>query len=259
MAFRILNQDPQFFSADGKSLLVGGTVTFYASGTSTLQNTFTDPSLATPNNNPLTINSQGRIADVWGNANYRMVVADVLGSIQWTRDNVQGPFILPAQAGKAGDFLSTDGTALAWTAIIQPPSVTGQSGKLLSNDGASMFWQPAATLPTLPIIVATDSVKFGNTTGVAWLIQKGSSVGTASGTTTITKSIAFATAFAGVPSVSITVLTAYSGGPVVSYLGSAPTATGFSVTFDVAEGNPVNANMNSDVPFSWIAQGTVGA
>jgi hypothetical protein len=141
MGFRILDQSPQFFNAAGSALLVGGSVTFYASGTMTLLNTFTDPTLATPNNNPLIINSQGRIADVWGNSNYRMVVADSLGAIQWTMDNVQGPAALPNQAGNAGYFLSSDGTNLIWTPIVQVPSVTGQSGKVLGNNGASALWQ----------------------------------------------------------------------------------------------------------------------
>jgi hypothetical protein len=258
MAFRILNQDPQFFSADGKSLLVGGSVTFYASGTSTLQNTFTDPMLATPNNNPLTINSQGRIPDVWGNANYRMVVADVLGSIQWTRDNVQGPFILPAQAGKAGDFLSTDGTALAWTAIIQPPSVTGQSGKLLSNDGASMFWAPAGPgLPTGGVTQAANSITIG-----AIRLQWGSDTLPASGSSVATKSVSFGTAFSSLPlhiSLCASVGSGFNASGGILVLSAASrTSTGFICAADSNLGFTTTAfPITATTPFTWFAIGPV--
>jgi hypothetical protein len=38
-----------------------------------------------------------------------------------------------------------------------------------------------------------------------------------------------------------------------------PTATGFTAVFDVVEGNPSEANVNTPIVFQWIAQGPVVA
>lgn len=164
MGFRILDQDPQYFGADGTTLLVGGSVTFYNSGTSVLATTYTDATLATPNSNPLLINAQGRISDVWGNSNYRMVVADSLGNIQWTRDSVQGPAVLPAVAGQAGNVLSTDGVNLLWEALVPVPSSTGNSGKILSTDGVTPFWTPASVIPAIPNLTMQSFTASGSFT-----------------------------------------------------------------------------------------------
>ena len=262
MAFRILDQSPQFFNAAGSALLVGGSVTFYASGTMTLLNTFTDPSLSTPNNNPLVINSQGRISDVWGNSNYRMIVADSLGAIQWTMDNVQGPAVLPSQAGNAGDFLSTDGTNLLWAAIAQIPSVTGQTGKMLVNDGTAAYWAAQPVLPpsTNPAITPTNTASGKIVIGPI-TIQWGSGTLPASGSNYTNVNVTFGTAFTGLPyHVGMGMNSgagAMSGGGLLMLSAIARTAAGFNAVggtnLGFVSGGPFP--IVSTVAFTWLAIG----
>ena len=55
----------QFFDNNGV-ILSGGLLYTYAAGTTTPQTTYTSSSGATPNANPIVLNSAGRIAtDVW--------------------------------------------------------------------------------------------------------------------------------------------------------------------------------------------------
>jgi hypothetical protein len=255
MGFRIVDNDPQYFSADGTSLLVGGSITFYASGTSDLLDTFTDATLATPNSNPLLINAQGRTSDIWGNANYRMVVADSLGNIQWTRDSVLGPAVLPTQAGNAGNFLSTDGTNPEWEEIVQVPSMTGQSGKWLTNDGADANWSALPAPPTIPTITPTpDSLVIGSIT-----IQWGSGIFPASGANNTSVNVNFPIPFSASPYfVNVTTLgvtpTAIQGVLIASALS--PTISGFSAYADDNFSAVPNSHaIINTVPFTWMAIG----
>jgi hypothetical protein len=58
---------------------------------------------------------------------------------------------LPAQSGKNGFYLSTNGTFAQWTALeaglAAIPSFTGQTGKFLSTDGTNLEWLQGLTAP----------------------------------------------------------------------------------------------------------------
>lgn len=86
----------QFFDNSGDPLS-GGTLTFYAAGTTTLLDAYYDPDLdpshAVPN--PLTLNAAGRpqvsgseVNIYFSAANYKIVCADSGGTILWTADYV---------------------------------------------------------------------------------------------------------------------------------------------------------------------------
>lgn len=68
---------------------------------------------------------------------------------------------LPAQAGNAGKFITTNGTTASWALAI--PDQTSNSGKYLTTDGTNASW--ASTTPTLlsttrtsnTMLVATDN------------------------------------------------------------------------------------------------------
>lgn len=90
MAGRFNNPYPQFFDST-PNVYSGGTLTFYASGTSSLQDVYTDQSLTTPASNPLTLNAAGRPAvDVFlQDLAYKVVLADANGNVIWTADPVR--------------------------------------------------------------------------------------------------------------------------------------------------------------------------
>lgn len=141
MSFRFLDQVPQFLTYTGE-VLARGTLTFSASGTSTPQNTYSDQGLTTPNTNPVILDASGKPStDIWMSGNYRVVVADYLGVVQSTRDNVQAPNALPDPTGNAGKFIGTDGTAYLFQSILQVPVVTGiTDGWVLTKSGSTYAW-----------------------------------------------------------------------------------------------------------------------
>jgi hypothetical protein len=205
------------------------------------------------------------------------VLKDAAGVTQWTRDDVEGPADLPALAGNEGYALFTNGESLEWRPVSQVPDVTGQSGKVLSNDGETTFWKtqvgsgiPAlasgkwltndgenmawADLPSSGASSGTSSFRVGN-----MLVQMGSSSAPATGADSTSKAVVFDAAYSSCLHVSITPTSNSqpSGGPVVGYLSAAPSTTGFTAVFDVAEGKSSSSKINNAVPFTWIAVGLV--
>lgn len=94
MAGRFVNPLPQFMDAT-PTMLSGAKIFFYASGTSTKQNTYSDSGLTSANTNPVVLNSAGRLPnDVFlQDFNYKVVLApatdsDPPSSPIWTADPV---------------------------------------------------------------------------------------------------------------------------------------------------------------------------
>ena len=80
----------QFLMLDGTPL-VGGKVYSYAAGTTTPLATFTDSTGATPNENPVILDSRGE-ANIWlGSASYKFRLTDENDVDIWTVDNVAPP------------------------------------------------------------------------------------------------------------------------------------------------------------------------
>jgi len=77
----------QFFDANGNPL-VGGKLYTYAAGTNTPLATYTDAGGATPNSNPVILDSRGE-ANVWlGVTQYKFTLKDSLDNLIWTVDNL---------------------------------------------------------------------------------------------------------------------------------------------------------------------------
>lgn len=53
--------------------------------------------------------------------------------------------VFPSQTGNTGKYLSTDGTAVAWSTVNALPTQTGQSGKFLTTDGSAPSWTTVET------------------------------------------------------------------------------------------------------------------
>lgn len=263
MSFRILDQAPQYLLADG-GVNSGGFLAFFENDTTTPKNTWSDKAMTVLNANPVQLDGSGRTnTDIWGDGTYTVTMLTPLMVEVWTRDDVEwavtsGSMFPP---GNPGQFLTTDGTNPSWADIRQLPDPTGSNGQVLITNGSGYGFQnlPAPPAPvTLDVAVTANSIRVGDGTSTTkWMQQRGTSTAGASGTPSTSIGITFPTPFSTVPFVSIS-LTSHSqpGGPVVSELTTVST-TGFTVLFDVAEGNSLNANIINPVPFSWMANGNV--
>jgi hypothetical protein len=152
MSFRIFQPGTQFFTNDGK-VLAGGSLWFFDSGTSNPADTYSDPTLTTPNPNPVPLDGAGRPnTDIWGDGSYRVVLKDAGGVTLVTMDNVSGPQGIPDPALEAGKFLTNDGTDLFWDEIRELPDPDGASaGEVLTADGAgNVDWQPIPSTRSVP-------------------------------------------------------------------------------------------------------------
>lgn len=71
--------------------LSGAKLYFYASGTSTPQNTYSDAALTVANANPVVADSGGRFGDIYmGAGTYKVVLKTASGTTVWTADPVAG-------------------------------------------------------------------------------------------------------------------------------------------------------------------------
>ena len=102
--------------------MVGGKLYTYAAGTTTPLATYTDDSGATPNTNPIILNSRGE-ASVWlGTAAYKFKLTDATNVEIWTVDNITGSdsFIAALAAANGSSLVGyTQGSAGAVTRTVQ--------------------------------------------------------------------------------------------------------------------------------------------
>ena len=95
----------QFFDSNGDPLS-GGKVYTYAAGTSTPLATYTDQGGATPNANPVILDSRGEAAIWFGvssTSSYKIVLKTSADVLIWTADNITGS--LASLAGSGGSSL----------------------------------------------------------------------------------------------------------------------------------------------------------
>jgi hypothetical protein len=99
------------FDANGNPL-AGGKLFSYAAGTSTLLATYADAARATPNSNPVILDSTGQAKVFMGLANYKFILQDANGVQQWTIDSVNGappPSAVTSVFGRTGAVAALSG------------------------------------------------------------------------------------------------------------------------------------------------------
>lgn len=124
MATQLESQFIQQF-LDTNGLLVGGSVYFYAAGsTTTLQAIYTSSAGTTELSNPQTLGSLGELQNVvYLSGNYNLVVKDVNGVPKFQRDN----FDATASSRSVSDFMleaQAAGTVIGGWSLVQAQSVT---------------------------------------------------------------------------------------------------------------------------------------
>lgn len=78
---RYVNPLPQYFDDEG-NVLSGGKIYFYESGTSTLQDTYSDSALTVPNTNPVILDADGRLPDdVYLSGAYKVRLTDAADTL----------------------------------------------------------------------------------------------------------------------------------------------------------------------------------
>jgi len=156
----------QFFDNNGV-ILSGGLLYTYAAGTTTPQATYTSSSGATPNANPIVLNSAGRTAtDVWLTAgqSYKFVLKTSTGTTIGTYDNI--PSVPPSvatditalQAADATFALkgaNTDITSLASPALAGATATTQTAGDNTTKVATTAFVTTA---------IGSDIISFPNPT-----------------------------------------------------------------------------------------------
>lgn len=143
----------QFFDNSGVPLS-GGLLYTYAAGTTTPQTTYSDSTGATPNANPIVLDSAGRVSgEVWltTSISYKFVLKTSTGTTLWTNDNIAG---VPASSitslrinGSTSGYVDLVTVPVAGANTITFPAASGTV--LLSNNtaftGTSTFETISAT------------------------------------------------------------------------------------------------------------------
>lgn len=144
MANRFYSPDQQFLSNSGVPY-AGGFLYFYATGTSTPQNTYSDSGLTIANTNPVVLDSNGQAGSVFlQNLSYKVVLTDSNLNQIWTMDPVYTSDYSTfaafkpwngnpngAVAGTAGTQGSLPGTSAVWDYldnILYVCTTTGSAG-----------------------------------------------------------------------------------------------------------------------------------
>lgn len=119
---------PAFFDSNGDPL-VDGELYFYASGSSTEQDTYTDSTGNTANANPVVLNARGEPAnEIWFTAglSYKATLKTSAGATLWTVNNITG-------------INDTTSVVDQWVASGVTPTYVGATSFTLSGDQTSAF------------------------------------------------------------------------------------------------------------------------
>lgn len=164
MANRFANPDDVFYDASGV-VASGGTLQFYASGTTTPLNTYSNQGLTIANTNPVVLDSSGKVpsnVDIFlQNLAYSVVFKDQLGNTVWTKDPVYASdfsTVAQFQSGNGspnGTFAGTAGTptipaSVYWDATNQILYVCTTTGTTTTAVWTAINASTAAAVVPVP-------------------------------------------------------------------------------------------------------------
>jgi hypothetical protein len=160
----------QFFDANGVPLS-GGKLYTYAAGTTTPQTTYTSISGVVANENPIILNSEGRVSgtnEVWLDSAvaYKLILKTSADVQLWSADDLSGIAALgnalPVSAGGTGVSSNTAYAVLCGgttaTNPIQSIASVGTTGQVLTSNGAGALPTMQASFLSGMIILWSGSV-----------------------------------------------------------------------------------------------------
>ena len=132
----VTNPKVQFLGANGAPL-VGGTLTTYLAGTTTPTATYQDEALTAANTNPIVLDARGECL-LWldSTKNYKFVLANSSGVVQWTVDDISG-----ADSGLRDALAAANGASLIGYTGPAPTSAVTTVDQLAAtgtNKGADL-------------------------------------------------------------------------------------------------------------------------
>ena len=151
----------QIFGSDGLPL-VGGKIYTYAGGTSTPIATYTDYTAATPNTNPIILDSLGQ-ANIWllNTTSYKFIVKDADDVLLYTVDNIAIPLDINSFGAPPPIGNVTPNTG-AFTTLSATGTVTFSGQVNFTSTGAAKL--NVGTTGQRPTAV-TGMVRYNSTTG----------------------------------------------------------------------------------------------
>lgn len=129
------------FADDGLEVGAGYKLNFYAAGTTTRQDTYSDIEYATANENPVVADSDGRFPDIWMVGSYKVILTDADGVQIWSADNVSGS----GGAGDAGVFATAQDLRDFGYASWATSAKTLGAATDNDNGGGSWRWDADST------------------------------------------------------------------------------------------------------------------
>jgi len=225
----------QFFDDNGDTL-TGGLLYTYAAGTTTPLTTFTDSTGATPNTNPIVLDSAGRVsAQVFltTGSSYKFVLQTSASVTIWTKDNIDG---IPESSitslrinGSTSGYVDLETVPVAGANTITFPAATGTV--LLDPNTA---FTGTSTFET---ISATKDIS-GRTLNASGSITVGSYLyGSGTGQFKIPEGTTAerAGSFTGIGSITGTTLALSSVATGAAYVGATITGTGVTAGTRITE------------------------
>ena len=225
----------QFFDDNGATL-TGGLLYTYAAGTTTPLTSYSDSTGATPNANPIVLDSAGRVSgEVWltTGSSYKLVLKTSAGVTIWTNDNIAG---IPASSitslrinGSTSGYVDLVTVPVAGANTITFPAATGTV--LLDPDTA---FTGTSTFET---ISATKDIS-GRTLNASGSITVGSYLyGSGTGQFKIPEGTTAerAGSFTGIGSITGTTLALSSVATGAAYVGATITGTGVTAGTRITE------------------------
>lgn len=265
MTYRFYNPAPVLHDLLGIEPCAGGSLAFFDRGTTTPRLTWADAEQQVPNPNPVPLDSSGRVNNnVWLDGAYSVVLMDAAGQTVWTRDVDSG-----SGAGQAiptlitGQFLTNDGSNLAWAPIAELPDPTDAEGYQLEVVSGIAAWvpKPDPYVPPEPDWNVTEqALVLGG-----FAIQTGSATIPASSNYISSVGITFPKPFAELfyvgPAAGIVSVGSFGAGVTLAVTGYTPGmgAAGCTINANCTDDGGDGRAIASPVPVTWVAIGKVAA
>lgn len=265
MSYRFYNPAPVLHDLLGIEPCAGGSLAFFDRGTTTPRLTWADADQTVPNPNPVPLDSSGRVNNnVWLDGGYTVVLKDAAGQTVWTRDVDSG-----SGAGQAiptlitGQFLTNDGSNLAWAPIAELPDPTGAEGYQLEVASGIPAWVPKPE----PFIPPEPDWNVGAKTLVlgGFAIQTGNATIPASSNYISSVGITFPAPFTELfyvgPAAGIVSVGSFGAGVTLSVTGytHGMASSGCTINANCTDDGGDGRAIASPVPVTWVAIGKVAA